>query len=71
MTDFKLLTEAIERSGKPMVRIAEDSGIRRETLYNRLKGIGEFTASEINGLTRALRLTKNERDAIFLAKKLN
>ena len=54
-----------------MTAIAKKSYISRETLYNRLNGLGEFTASEIVGLTHALKLTKHERDIIFLNKKLN
>ena len=54
-----------------MTAIARKSYISRETLYNRLNGVGEFTASEIVGLTYALKLTKHERDIIFLNKKLN
>ena len=38
---------------------------------NRKKGIGEFTASEIVGIVNALRLTAEERDAIFLTEKVN
>lgn len=53
-----------------MSALASNSGIERTTLYNRLAGIGEFTASEIDGLSRALRLTKPQRDAIFFAKGL-
>ena len=48
-----------------MVAIAQKSGITRETLYNKLKGQGEFKASEIVGLTKALRLSTEARDAIF------
>ncbi len=51
--------------------ISKKTGILRETIYNRLNGIGEFTASEIVRLTAVLRLTKSERDQIFLSKKLN
>lgn len=51
--------------------IAEKSGILRETLYNRLKGNGEFTASEIVSLTKVLNLSISERDKIFLNEKLN
>nr|DAN07321.1 MAG TPA: hypothetical protein [Caudoviricetes sp.]DAN81804.1 MAG TPA: hypothetical protein [Caudoviricetes sp.]DAW29301.1 MAG TPA: hypothetical protein [Caudoviricetes sp.] len=36
----------------------------RETLYNKIES-GNFYASEILALTRALRLTREERDAIF------
>ena len=46
--------------------IARKSGILRETLYNRMSGKGDFTASEIVSLTNVLKLTKAERDKIFL-----
>lgn len=70
MTDFVLLNEVIKKSGMPMTVIAARSGIKRETLYNRLKGIGDFTASEIVALTRTFKLTKAERDNIFFAHKV-
>lgn len=68
MTDFVLLNKTIEESGMPMTLIASRSGIKRETLYNRLKGIGEFTASEIVALTHVFKLTMEERDRIFFAQ---
>lgn len=68
MTDLIKLESVIDDSGMTMVAIAEKAEIKRETLYNRLKGIGEFTASEITGLTRALKLSKTERETIFFAK---
>lgn len=70
MVDIQKLKENIECSGITMCALASNSGIERTTLYNRLAGIGEFTASEIDGLSRALRLTKPQRDAIFFAKEL-
>lgn len=69
MTDLKLLKEKIDNSGMTMVAIAKKSNILRETLYNRLGGKGEFTASEIVSLTETLGLTRCERDEIFLKKK--
>lgn len=66
MVNIELLQEKIEESGMTMVAISRKSGIKRETLYNRLNGIGEFTASEISGLTKCLHLTRRERDGIFL-----
>ncbi len=66
MTDIEQLKRVINDSGIKMVALAEKSGILRETLYNRLNGIGDFTASEIVGLTQALNLTKEQRDEIFL-----
>ena len=66
MLDSKLLKSKIEESGMTVKAVAEKSGIVRETFYNKLRGSGEFTASEIVALTRTLRLTRSERDQIFL-----
>ena len=71
MSDIKLLKSKIDDSGMTIVAIAEKSGIERATLYNRLNGKGEFTASEIVGLSTTLRLSKPERDKIFLSSGVN
>lgn len=71
MTDIDLLKEKIKDSGLKIVFIAEKTGILRETLYNRLNGKGEFTASEIVALSDVLRLNKADRDKIFLSPKGN
>lgn len=71
MTDIEKLRSAIENSGMTMKAIAEKSGMVRETLYNRLAGIGEFTAKEIVGLTVVLHLSNKERDEIFLQSELH
>ena len=68
--DLALLKERIADSGMTVKAICEKSGILRETFYNRLKG-GEFTASEIVGLTKTLKLSRSDRDKIFLNEKLN
>lgn len=68
MADIKLLKERIADSGMTIKAICKKSGIRRETFYNRLKG-GEFTASEIVGLTKTLKLSRSDRDKIFLNEK--
>ena len=68
MANMEMLKNVIDDSGMTMVSISKKSGIKRETLYNRLSGIGDFTASEIVGLTKALKITKTERDQIFLQK---
>ena len=67
MTDFVLLNEKIKESGMTIKAIAEKSNIVRETLYNRLNGKGEFTASEIVALTKTLHLNKAERETIFFS----
>ncbi len=68
MVNYKLLNEKIQDSGMTMVAIAKKSGILRETLYNKLKGIGEFKASEITEISNVLNITTEERDRIFFAK---
>lgn len=68
MANIEMLKNTIDDSGMTMVAISKKSGIRRETLYNRLAGVGDFTASEIVGLSKALKMTKTERDQIFLQK---
>ena len=70
MTDLEELKAIIKESGMTMVAVAEKAGMVRETLYNRLAGKGEFTASEIVGLTAALRLTVKQRDSIFFVRKV-
>ena len=68
---MQALKDRIKASGMTMASVARKSKISRETLYNRLNGIGEFTASEIVGLSNALDLSRTERDKIFLNNKLN
>lgn len=70
MSDINLLKKKIEESGMTMIAISTKSGIVRETLYNRLNGKGEFNASEMTGLAKALRLTNKERDEIFFAEEV-
>lgn len=66
MANMELLREKIRDSGMTVTAISRKSGILRETLYNRMNGKGEFTASEIVALTDVLNLTRSERDEIFL-----
>ena len=68
MSDIALLEERISDSGMTMVSVAKKAKIGRVTLYNRLKGKGEFTAPEIVGLTNALNLSKADREKIFFTK---
>lgn len=71
MTNLELLKSKIVESGMTVTAIAKKSGIERATLYNRLKGVGEFTASEIVNLSNVLHLTKTDRDKIFLSPIVN
>lgn len=71
MVDFENLRGRMKSSGMTITAIAKKSGISRETIYNRLKGVGEFTASEIDALTKTLCLTKEEQEKIFFNSKVN
>lgn len=71
MVNIPLLKATIDDRGITIVKLSEKSGIDRATLYNRFNGKGEFTASEIVGITEALRLSKGERDSIFLLENVN
>ena len=65
MPNIGLLKEKISDSGITMTALSKKSSIDRGTLYNRLSGVGDFTATEIVGLTNVLRLSKTERENIF------
>lgn len=69
MTDISLLKQVIEESGMTKTFIAETSGMTRDRLYNILRGI-DAKASEIEGLSKTLRLTNPVRDKIFFAKNV-
>lgn len=70
MVDLNLLKHTIDDHGVTIVSIAGKIGISREGLYKKLSGEAEFKASEIEKMTTALRLSKEERDAIFFASKV-
>lgn len=65
MTNVSLLREKMDETGMTVVAISEKAGILRETLYNRMAGKSDFKASEIQALTKVLRLSRKERDDIF------
>ena len=65
MANIEALKEKISDTGMPISTLAKRAGITRGTLYNRLAGVGEFTASEIMGITSSLKLTRTERERIF------
>lgn len=69
MVDLDRLKSIIKDSGMTYKAIGEKSGIEPYTLSRRLVD-GKFTADEIVGLSRALRLKKSERNAIFLQQSV-
>lgn len=65
MTNLKLLTELIEERGIKLNKLAEKMGLTYQGLKYKLDGRSEFKVSEVNLMTRALKLSDEERDAIF------
>ena len=65
MVDLDRLKGIVKDSGMTYKAIGEKAGIEPYTLARRLDD-GKFTADEIVGLSKALRLKKSERNAIFL-----
>lgn len=69
MVNITRLKNTINDSGMTMTAIANKSGILKETLYNRFRGVGEFTASEILALSDVLSITNEEREKIFFDRE--
>jgi plasmid maintenance system antidote protein VapI len=70
MTDGEKLKAMIDESGISIVKIAEKMGCSRNRIYAIIKG-ADCTASEIMWFCNILRLTKHQRDEIFLQKCVN
>lgn len=69
MTDTEKLKEAIDKSGIKLDAILTVTGIKSyATLRGRINNETEFTASEISAIAYLLRMTPDQRDAIFFAK---
>ena len=71
MVDIERLKAEMNDSGMTMTAIANKSGILKATLYNRLKGVGDFTANEIVALSETLHFTSDQMADIFLTKDVN
>ena len=69
MVDLDTLNKIVKDSGMTYKAIGAKSGIEPYTLARRLAD-GKFTADQILGLSKALRLKKSERNAIFLASSV-
>lgn len=63
----QLLNIKIEESGLLKSAIAEELGLTRQGLYNKLNGEREFKGSEIKKLIQMLRLSEQEQQDIFFA----
>lgn len=70
MTDTKLLRKKMDESGYKLRFIAAKVGLTYQGFLNKCRNKGEFRASEIQTLFELLNLTKEDRDAIFFAQKV-
>jgi len=68
LTNTGILKNKIKESGLSITFIARKIGISREYLYQKINGAVEFKQSEIETLKFLLRLSNNEREAIFFDK---
>ena len=63
--DYNLLSSIIDESKFTKSEIAEQMGLTRQGLYNKLNGAKEFKASEMRKLSRILNLSDSEVNRIF------
>lgn len=68
---LELLNDKIRESGMKKNFLAEQIGIDRVSLYNKLAGKTEFTVTEIIKLCDALKLNDREKKQIFLQRNMN
>lgn len=66
MTNVEMLKTKIDDSGMTITAISKKSGIKRPSLYNKINGKTEFTATEIRDISSVLGLKKKEVSDIFL-----
>lgn len=67
MTNSLLLNYKIKKSGFKVEFIAKEMNLSRAGLYNKINGKSEFYASEIQKLSKLLKLDTDEREDIFFA----
>ena len=67
MTNTKLLSEEIRKNGYTMESLANEIGLSRTGLFNKMHNITEFRISEINKISTVLNLKKRDMNRIFFA----
>lgn len=71
MTNRKLLEQTIQNSGIKMSHIADQLGISRAGLNNKISGKSEFKVSELLQMQRLLNLDDATTRDIFLQSDVN
>ena len=67
MTDTQMLMELANEKGVTKVALAAHLGLSRQGLDNKLNNKYEFKQSEIEKITKLLKLTKEQEKDIFFA----
>ena len=68
MTNTSLLEQYIEKSGYKRAFIAQQLGITAYGLALKINNKSEFKAGEMTILTKLLKISKKDKEAIFFAK---
>ena len=71
MTDTKLLREMIAKSGLKLGYIAQQMGLSRQALQQKINNDRDFKAGEVNELSRLLQLDNPTREAIFFSLRVD
>lgn len=67
MTNGALLKQIAEERHLSLQELAEALGITRQGLHKKITNATEFKASEVEKLSQLLKLTYQQRQAIFFA----
>jgi len=67
MTDTILLKDLLGKSEFKLEYIFEQLGLSRQGFYNKVNGKTEFTASEIEKLSRLLKMSVAQRKQCFFS----
>ena len=71
MTNIKLLNLKIEQSGLKQNYIAKKMNISPQSLYNKTKGLRDFTVDEMQKISFILNLSDKDNKKIFFTKKVD
>jgi cyanate lyase len=61
------LQEEMKNHGYTIEKLAEELGKSRTCVFNKIHNKTEFTASEVNKISRVLKLTRSSTQSIFFA----
>lgn len=71
MTNSELLCELIKNAGYTKADFAEKIGLSRQGLHKKIFNITEFKQTEIEKISRELKLTRKQETAVFFANNVD